>query len=315
MFEIYGFTGSGGGAKGAWGAGIAHYLVNDLNRDYKYLSGTSTGALQCLLISLNDTIRLKKGYTNVTNKSIYKLSPYRVKKTKKGFNKTRMNFLKIAWNMLIKKQKTFGDSSRLRTDLLPVFFTEDDFNRLKELEKEIIVCVTNFTLGQGEYKSSLDCEYEDFLDWVWASTCAVPFMSLVTKNNYEYADGGFIEHVPIQELINRGCTHIDVISHKQPKLDIELMRNPLHVITRLIDIFLNGLAEKNIELAKLKAYDKNVVINFYEPNRKLMDNKLVFDKQEMLKLWDDGYCFAKQNICKSYILKPGKKIALTKINV
>jgi hypothetical protein len=86
------------------------------------------------------------------------------------------------------------------------------------------------------------------------------------------------------------------------------MRNPLHVITRLIDIFLNGLAEKNIELAKLNADNNDVIINIYEPNRKLMENELVFDKKEMLKLWDDGYCFAKQDICKSYILKPGKKI-------
>jgi NTE family protein len=308
MENIYGFTGSGGGAKGAWGAGIAHYLVNDMNRDYKYLSGTSTGALQSLLVALNETERLKKGYTNVTNDSIYKLSPYRIKKTKNGVNKTKMNFLKIGWNMLIKKQKTFGDSSRLRTDLLPIFFTADDFNRLKELDKEIVVCVTNFTLGQGEYKSSLDYEYEDFLDWVWASTCAVPFMSLVTKDNYEYADGGFIEHVPIQELINRGCTHIDVISHRQPSLDIELMRNPLHVITRLIDIFLDELAKKNIELAKLKATNKDVIINIYEPTKKLMNNELIFDKDEMLKLWEEGYCFAKQDICKSYILRPGKKI-------
>jgi predicted acylesterase/phospholipase RssA len=130
MLNIYGFSGSGGGAKGAWGAGVAHYLINDLNRDYKYLSGTSTGALQSLLISLNETERLKEGYTSVTNGDIYKLAPYRIKKNKKGHSKTKMNYLKIGWNMLIRKQKTFGDSSKLRTDLLPKFFTVNDFNKL-----------------------------------------------------------------------------------------------------------------------------------------------------------------------------------------
>jgi len=241
---ILGFSGSGGGAKGAWGAGVAHYLVNDVGRDYKFLSGNSTGALQSLLISLNETERLKEGYTSVTNDDIYKIAPYRIKKTKKGHFKTKMNYLKIGWNMLIRKQKTFGDSSKLRTELLPKFFTINDFKKLKEFEKEIVVGVTNFTTGLGEYKSSYDYEYEDFLDWVWASTCAVPFMSLVEKDGYEYADGGFIEHVPIQQLIDRGCTHIDVISHRNPKMDIELMRNPLNVINRLIDIFMDELSKR-----------------------------------------------------------------------
>lgn len=308
MSNIYGFAGSGGGSKGAWGAGVAHYLVNELGRDYKYLSGTSTGALQSLLISINDTLRLRDGYTNVTNDDIYKSAPYNVIKNKNGVYKIKMNYFRIGWNMLIRKQKTFGDSSKLRNKLLPNFFTEDDFKKLKELEKEIIVNVTNITKGLGELKSSNDYNYNDFLDWVWASTCAVPFMSLAKKGNNEYADGGFTEHVPIQPLIDKGCTHIDVITHRQPKLDIELMRNPLNVITRLIDIFLNEMSIKNLELGKLKAKNKNVVINVYEPGRKLTNNELIFNKEEMRKWWNEGYEFARNKNCSTYLLKCNSKI-------
>ena len=174
MEKIWGFVGSGGGAKGAWGAGVSHYLVDDLERDYKYLSGTSTGALFMSLIALHDTLSLKKAYLNVSNEDIYKISPYRFKN-----GKIKMNYAKIAWNILINKSKTFGDSTKLRENLLPKFFLERDFNLINKLDKELITAVTNLTKGGTEYQSTKTENYEEFHDCVFASTCAAPSMSLV----------------------------------------------------------------------------------------------------------------------------------------
>ena len=286
---IYGFTGSGGGAKGAWGAGIAHGLITHLNRDYNILSGTSTGALLMNLVAIRETERLKEAYTNVTNEDIYTIAPYSIKRGQNGIFKTKMNYFKIIWNIFINKQNTFGDSTKLRTNLIPKFFTESDFNMCYDSNKELIACVTNLTKGRAEFKSSFEENYEDFLDWVFTSTCAAPFMSVVEKDKCEYADGGYIEHIPLQILIDRGCTHIDVINHAAPELDTEKIRNPLHLINRIIDISMKENAINDIKLAQLSAKEHDVIINIYSPGRKLTNNSLVFNKETMIKWWNEGY--------------------------
>ena len=300
MKKVYGFAGSGGGAKGAWGAGVAHYLVHDLDREYNILSGTSTGALLMNLVALGETERLKKAYTNVTNKDIYTLAPYDIEKGQHGVFKTKMNYFKIAWNIFVRKLNTFGDSNKLREKLIPRFFTESNFNVSRKAGKELIACVTNLTKGKVEFKSSLEEDYEDFLDWVFTSTCAAPFMSIVEKDNCEYADGGYIEHIPLQILIDKGCTEIDVINHAAPDIDVEKIRNPLHLINRIIDITMKETSASDMKIAQLSAREKDVIINIYSPGRKLTNNSLVFDKETMLQWWDEGYEHAKTINCKTY---------------
>jgi NTE family protein len=313
MESIYGFVASGGGAKGAWGGGVAQYLIEELGRDYKYLSGTSTGALLMVLAAAGDMPLAKEAYTSVTNDDIYTLCPYRVKKSKNGNFTTRMAYVKIGWNLLIRKQKTFGDSTKLRVDTIPKFITNDKFEKIKGEEKEMIAAVTNLTLGTCDLKSSLEYNYEDFMDWVYASTCAAPFMSIFKKDMFEYVDGGFLKHAPIQALIDRGCDEIDFINHRQPDIDVEIVRNSLHGINRIIDVMMWNSATNNLQMSELKAKDKDVVINVYEPGRKLTNNELVFDKDMMEKWWDEGFAHAKNTNepseveKKSYLICKGKK--------
>lgn len=302
--EKWGYAASGGGAKGAWGGGVSQYLTEELGRDYEVLAGTSTGNLLMNLVALKRMALLKEAYTGVNNDDIYDLAPYRIASVKNGVFKTKMNYFKIGWNIFVKKQVTFGDSTKLRRELIPKFFTKKDYEEVLSLNKELISCVVNLTLARHETKSNMDDKmtYEDFLDWVWASTCAAPYMSVVNKNNMEYVDGGYIEHIPIQSLIDRGCTHIDVISHSAPKLDTEKMRDPLHLIRRLMDISMKGNAEADMLVANLQASEHDVVINYYEPGRKLTNNSLVFDKQTMIEWWKEGYDYAKNMKCTSYCI-------------
>jgi NTE family protein len=312
MEKIYGFCGSGGGAKGAWGGGVSEFLVNDLDRKYSYLSGTSTGSLLMNLISIGEMERLKEAYTSVTNKDIYTISPYRIVSSKNGVFKTKMNYLKIGYNILFRKSKTFGDSSKLREVTIPKFFTKDDYYRIREENKELFACVTNLTLGVNEFKSSKKCSYDDFLDWIYASSCAAPIMSIVEKDGYEYADGGYIEHSPIQVLIDNGCDIIDVVCLRSPSIDIEKIRNPLHLISRLMLIMEWEIFENDLNIAKLKAKDKDVIINIYRPDKELTNNSLVFDKKVMTDWWNDGYEFAKSQCHVCYNITKGKKPKLIK---
>jgi len=305
--KIYGYTASGGGSKGAWGGGASEGILDRYGRNYKYLSGTSTGALLMNMVAHGDMSNAKAAYTSVTNDDIYKLSPYRIVENQNGIFTTKMNYIKIGWNIFIRKQKTFGDSTRLRTNILPKFFTKKLYEDIRK-DKELIACVTNLTLGCTEFKSNDDYDYDDFLDWVFASTCAAPFMSIVEKERCEYADGGYIEHIPLQVLIDRGCNEIDIIDHKSPEIDIERVRNPLHLVSRLADIMMWGNAVNDMQLAKLKAREKDVILNVYSPGRKLTNNSLVFDKKQMSDWWDEGYQYAFTGEPKRYMLKKGRKL-------
>ncbi len=309
MKEVWGYAASGGGSKGAWGGGVSDYLTTELGRNYDMLAGTSTGNLLMNFVALKKIKTLKTAYTTVNNDDIYTLAPYRVTSSQNGNFKTKMNYLKIAWNIFVRRQKTLGDSSKLRDEVIPKFFTKDDYDTTVSLGKELIACVTNLTLGKTEYKSNLDEDmtYDDFCDWIWGSTCAAPIMSMLEKDNMEYADGGYIESVPLQKLIDKGCTHIDVILHKSPEIDIERVRNPMHLITRLIDIMMWEVSEQDMSFAKLKAKQQDVVLNVYAPPRKLTNNPLVFDQEVMENWWAEGFEYAKEQCCDTWVISKRKK--------
>lgn len=66
----------GGGARGAWGAGMVKGLINQNKESYKLIVGTSTGALMSPLIALNKFDTLKYAYTNIKTRDIFKLNPF-----------------------------------------------------------------------------------------------------------------------------------------------------------------------------------------------------------------------------------------------
>lgn len=195
----------------------------------------------------------------------------------------------------IKGKKTFGESLNLRK-LIANTLTEIEFNNLKASEKEVVVTVSNLSLNQVEYKSINDFEYQDFLDWIWISSNFTPFMSLVKKDGCEYADGGFGSMVPIEEAINRGATHIDVIV-----LETEITyynrlpsKNVFSLLTNMHNYMADRIEKQNIRIGKFVATNKDVIINLYYTPTVLTTNSLIFDKKMMTKWWELGYQYADQ---------------------
>jgi len=285
---------SGGGSKGAYGGGIAQFLIEDLKKEYDLYVGTSTGTMLIPLLAVKEIQKLKTGYTTLSQKDIFTVNPFKIKKQKNGKTKSEIDHLNVLYNLLIRRKKTFGDSSNLRK-LVSKFFTEDDYNKLIDLGVEVICTVSNVTLDCVEYKSNARNSYSDFCDWMWCSGNAVPFMSLVEKDGYEYADGGFKETVSIQHAIDKGATEIDVIVLRQEvaKMDIEKVRNPFHLITRIADMMFNEISNDDVLIGQLRAKEKDVKINIYFIPRKLTNNSLIFDKETMLSWWNEGYEYAK----------------------
>ena len=283
---------SGGGSKGAFAGGVAQYLMTKENRDYDLFVGTSTGSLMVSHLALGMLDDLKKLYTNVNQETIFSNNPFTIKKVA-GEKVVNINHFNTLINFF-RGRKTFGESKNLRS-LIRNNITKKMYDEIQKSNKEIVVTVSNLTANQIEYKSSNDCTYEDFADWIWGSCNYVPFMSLLEKNKQQYADGGFGSLVPIREAILRGATEIDAIILETEVTQINRVhsKNPFSLLFDVFDFMLTHVERHNITIGKLAATNKNVKLNIYYTPTVLTTNSLVFDQKLMRKWWKSGYKYAK----------------------
>lgn len=296
---------SGGGSKGAFAGGIVQYL-KEKNLDWDFYAGTSTGALMIPMIASDQISDLRRAYTSITPDKIFKLNPFFVKNVKNGEFKFGINHFSIAKNLFMNSSKSLGDSSNLRKTL-EEFLTEEIYKQLRRSQKEVIVSVTNLTTESVEFKSIHSETYNDFLDWMWASGSATPFMSVVEKNGFDYADGGLLRFIPLMEAIQSGSTEIDaiILMEEGEKAKAEKVRNVLHLISKMIKLFLMTRKREDSDLAKLhKAIDddREVKLNIYYTPRKMTNNPYIFDSETMNNWWWEGYKLAEKGPSREYIL-------------
>lgn len=283
---------SGGGSKGAFAGGVAQFLIQEKNINYDLYLGSSTGSLLIPHLALNQEDKIFKLYTNVDMDKIFSVNPFIIKH-KKDQEIITINHFNVMMQFF-KGKRTFGESKGLK-NYIRNNFSEAEFLTLKKSSKDIIVTVTNITKNCVEYKSILECTYDDFCDWIWISCNYIPFMSLVTKNNCEYADGGISNVVPIQEAIHRGATEIDVIVLETEHNTAEKVigKNPFSLTIDLFGTIIDQVEKKDIIIGRLAAASNNVKLNFYYTPTKLTDNPLVFNKKLMLDWWKQGFDYAK----------------------
>lgn len=286
---------SGGGSKGAFAGGVAQYLLDVEKNEYDIFIGTSTGSLLVSHLALRKIDEIRTVYTSVTQSSIFSNCPF-VVKNKDGVETIRINHLHVILSFF-KKAKTFGESLNLKK-LIKKTITEEYFHELKQLDKDIVITVTNFSNNEAEYKSIRDFDYDEFCEWIWISCNYVPFMSMVTKNNFDYGDGGFTALIPIQEAVNRGAKIIDVII-LDPENEIDsriLGKNPFSLLFNLFGSLLDQVRKADIRIGKLAASSENVKLNLYYTPNLLTSNSLIFNKKQMENWWLEGFDYAKEKL-------------------
>ena len=296
---------SGGGSKGAFAGGVAQYLIENKKLDYDLFIGTSTGSLLVSHLALKKVKEVKELYTSVTQKDIFNVCPFNIKR-KNGIETISINHFNVLRNIL-SGRKTFGESQNLRK-LITDHVTEESFNALKLLKADVVVTVSNLSLNQVEYKSVKDFEYEEFMDWVWISCNYTPFMSLVKKGGCEYADGGLGSMVPIEEAIRRGATVVDAVVLQTEVTQYNRMPslNAFSLLTNMFAFMLDRIEYQNIRIGKFVATNQKAIINFYYTPTVLTTNSLVFNKEKMTAWWQSGFDFAKHKNQESSPLKPEK---------
>lgn len=290
---------SGGGSKGAFAGGVAEYLINDCCNNYELFVGCSTGSLLLSHLAIGKIDKIKKVYTSVSQNDIFNISPFKIKKTKKGFETSINHFNTI--RTFIKGCPTFGESDNLR-QLIKNSISQEDFMDIKQHNKKVLFTVSNLTLDTIEYYNSNDCSYDDFCDWAWASCNFTPFMSILNKNNYQYADGGFGSYVPILCAIENGASEIDVIILESENNDTKhpIIKNPFSLLFRTFKFMNHQNSSKDIIIGKLIGLNQKININFYYTPNQLTENPLIFDTEQMTQWWKDGYEFAKSRNPISY---------------
>ena len=286
---------SGGGSKGAFGGGIAQFLIEDRAKDYDIFIGTSTGSLMITHLALGKAEELKEIYSNVDQETIFSICPFRIKKFR-GHQVVSINHLNTIRNFM-RGSRTFGESHNLKK-LIDARITDAYLEQIRAGGKKILVTVSNLTLNQVEFKSLEENSFEDFRDFVWASSNFVPFMSLLTKNSYEYADGGFANMVPIHEAIRQGATEIDaiILETEVPQLNRLPSRNPFDLITHLFNFMQIHIERFNVDIGRLEALNREVKLNLYYTPTVLTTNTLIFDRVKMKKWWNMGYEYAKNKM-------------------
>lgn len=306
---------SGGGARGAWGGGLAQALAAN-GRSYTKIIGTSTGSLLAPLILLGDFDKLKTAYTSVEQRDIFNVNPFKTKGKKKGSLKAGKAIWRILWG-----KRTLGRTERLRR-LIRKFMTKEDFKRITTDKRglEIIATVVNLTTNKVAYKSSKHHNYDEMVNWMWASSNQPAFMSLYRtgkRKTAEYwCDGGIKEFVAINKAIEYanelGDTEVDVIINQteRPQDSVWRKRGIVPLMFRTIDILNSDVRENDVVVGRLLAElsqmerdyksskdAKSVAphhyiklnIYFMKPDDyQVIPQALLFEKDKMLTLWQRG---------------------------
>ena len=279
---------SGGGSKGAFAGGIAQYLLEVEKQSYDLFLGTSTGSLLLSHLALGKVETIKKAFTHVNQSSIFSTNPFIIN-SKNGVNQIKINHFNVLKNF-IRGRKTFGESYNLRR-LIEQQITIEDYDILKLSHKEVVVCVANLTGNRVEYKKLKECTYSDFMDWIWISCNYVPFMTLATKEDCEYADGGLGCVIPIEKAITLGASHIDAIllgtefqmTHRAHS------KNPFDALSSIFGFISDRIEVQNMHIGKLVAEDYNASLRVFYTPEILTNNSLVFNRSQMKKWWQMGF--------------------------
>jgi predicted acylesterase/phospholipase RssA len=290
---------SGGGSRGAWGAGFAKHLTEQ-HGSYKVGFGTSTGSLMIPLIITNEFDKLEEGYTSVTQKDIFETNPF----NKKG----DLRMLHLLWRM-VRGKSTLGETKNLRR-LIERFLTPEIYGRIRDKENGLLFGVTVVNMRNAERTVKYSSEIADvaeMCDWMWASANQPLFMTYYPgRDNGFYVDGGVYDTIPIMPALNYAAAHpeigeIDVIINqpKNPVLDLDHHpKTILKGLVRLTELWKSEVASDDLLIGLLAAHvqpsllpENDVKINFhFFPSELYRDNinDLVFEKGRMKNLWAEG---------------------------
>lgn len=263
---------SGGGAKGAYQAGVISQLIASGCR-YDLVTGISVGAINGGFIAQFNQKQCDEA-VDVLKRMWFKTTTRDV--MKKWF----------AWPVSALWRPSVYSSEPLR-DLLDRFI---DHDRLVASDVRLIVGAVNFRTGR--YRAfDFDNPYRgpNAVDAILASAAFPAMLSGVDIGGEHYIDGGIRTVSPLKSAIDAGATEIDVVmcssvTH-EPNNDSKV--TTINVAKQAINVMSDEVMQKDLKLAAL--YNKvwrevdgkrKVTIRLWTPTRQFVQNPLVFDPEQ-----------------------------------
>lgn len=280
---------SGGGAKGAWGAGVIKYLLDDLQKTYDIFCGVSVGAINAAFLA-----QYKYGEEKEAANTLYNLW------LQLDSSKIYKRWFPFGRGHALWKQ-SFFDSSPLHNLVKSVI----DVERIKGSGK--LVSVGTVSLSSGKY-TIFNHDTDHFIDAIIASASFPVMFSPVNFMGQLWSDGGTKEMSPIKRAIDLGADEIDIIITSPNTRVKKFLEKPtiIDILKRSLDLSTDKIMANDIEkiemhnmMVKAGLSDKKFVkMNIIRPDFNLIEDLLNFDPVKLKEMAEKGY----QNAKSTYIV-------------
>ena len=199
--EKVGLVLSGGGAQGAYQAGVLKALKK-LHIKVDIVAGTSVGALNGLMVVQDDIKKCIKIWENISQANIYVENQGKNITTKNLYKKYASEFLKNG-----------GISPIMLEKLIAEVYDETKF-----YNSNIDYGLVTFNLSTMKPKilTKKEIKREKIVDYAIASATCFPAFKIKYIDNEKFIDGGYYDNLPIDLAIKMGATNIIAVELKAP---------------------------------------------------------------------------------------------------
>lgn len=143
----------------------------------------------------------------------------------------------------------------------------------------------------GEYRLGKETDH-NIIDWIMASSAFPVFFPMIEIEDKNWLDGGILNIVDIQCVINLGCTQIDVILTSPIDQSTIKQTGLLNELERSLDLMgIEILSNDIITLCK-----DNINIRVFMPTKAFNVSALDFDPKNIKEMYEAGKKIALKNI-------------------
>lgn len=200
----YGVVLEGGGAKGAYQIGAWKALL-ECGVKIKAVAGVSVGALNGALMCMGDYDRAVEIWKNISYSRIMNVDDQQMEKL------IRLKFKELSLQEVRRQSKRFLVDGGIDVTPLRQLIEENvDEQRIRESDIDFIMGTFNINTMKEEEISAKEAKDGYLKDYLMASA-SFPLFKSEKLNGVKYLDGGVVNNVPIDMLINRGYKDIIVI--------------------------------------------------------------------------------------------------------
>lgn len=261
----------GGGAKGAFQAGVIYNLAQKTSWDTVF--GVSAGAINGAAIAMynkDDVIQAVEKLLTHWKEDISESNVY-----KKWFCIEAINYAIAYWK-----------NGLYNTDPLKKFLYKNlDEKLIKSSDVDYFLGTTSFTTGAYKLVNKRE---ESLIEWILASASFPMAFPPIKIEGEFFIDGAIRNCVPIKDALATGAKHIDVIINDPFGGHVKTNKKPDNVL----DVFVRTaeILSDEVFISDLRECCEhyNATIAIYSPEHYLTDNPLDFSYKKVNEMLEKG---------------------------